>query len=420
MKLISARASRAPAPHQHREARAGHLASRARSRGCRARRRGPSAASARSRTRAARRARRTSTLSSALLPDRHARVRQVRQRQQQPRRAAARSRRAAISSCLICCAARLVGREQRRRVLALPLGARDLVAGGVLLALQALDLGISAAALGFERRELARASASGSSPRLRRRGADLVDVVAHEMRDRAWLDPIRALRLDGTATVDADRWSACACAVRKAVFPAAGLGTRFLPPPRRSPRKCCRSSTSRSSSTASRKRSRPASTTSSSSPAAARTRSRITSTSRSSSRRSSRRAASSEQLDEIRKISNLINFAVRAPGRAARPRPRRAGHARPGRRRTVRGHPRRRRDRRRAAGAEADDRRVRARCRARCSPSSACRATRSRATASSPPSRRSGHGVYRITRSGREAAARAKRRRTWRSSAATS
>ena len=52
-----------------------------------------------------------------------------------------------------------------------------------------------------------------------------------------------------------------------------------------------------------------------------------------------------ELLAEIRKISNMINFVVRPPGRAARPRPRGAGHARAGRRRAVRRHPGRRRDR---------------------------------------------------------------------------
>ncbi len=36
-----------------------------------------------------------------------------------------------------------------------------------------------------------------------------------------------------------------------------------------------------------------------------------------------------ELLAEIRKISNLINFSLRAPGRTARSRPRRARHARP-------------------------------------------------------------------------------------------
>ena len=95
----------------------------------------------------------------------------------------------------------------------------------------------------------------------------------------------------------------------KPCFPPPASAPGSFPPPRRSRRKCCRWSTSRSSSTASRRRSPPASTTSSSSPAAARTRSRITSTSRSSSRRFSKRAARREQLEEIRKISNMINFA---------------------------------------------------------------------------------------------------------------
>ena len=42
--------------------------------------------------------------------------------------------------------------------------------------------------------------------------------------------------------------------VRKAVFPAAGLGPVFCPPPKHSPKRCCPSSTSRSFSTASKRR----------------------------------------------------------------------------------------------------------------------------------------------------------------------
>ena len=44
--------------------------------------------------------------------------------------------------------------------------------------------------------------------------------------------------------------------IRKAVIPAAGLGTRFLPATKASRRRCCRSSTRRRSSTSSRRRSR--------------------------------------------------------------------------------------------------------------------------------------------------------------------
>ncbi len=65
-----------------------------------------------------------------------------------------------------------------------------------------------------------------------------------------------------------------------------------------------------------------------------------------------------ELLAEIRKISNLINFSYVRQGE-----PLGLGHAvlvtqESGRRRALRGHPRRRRDRRPSAGAEADDRRV--------------------------------------------------------------
>ena len=69
--------------------------------------------------------------------------------------------------------------------------------------------------------------------------------------------------------------------------------------------------------------------------------------------RAARRGPQDLEPDQLR---------VRAPGRAARPRPRGARHARARRRRALRGHPGRRRDRRDAAGAEADDRRLRARC----------------------------------------------------------
>ena len=71
--------------------------------------------------------------------------------------AAARPDRAATSSCLICCAARLVGVEDVRRVLALPLRARDLVARGVLLALQSFDLAESAGAGALRASRAARA-----------------------------------------------------------------------------------------------------------------------------------------------------------------------------------------------------------------------------------------------------------------------
>ena len=59
-------------------------------------------------------------------------------------------------------------------------------------------------------------------------------------------------------------------------------------------------------------------------------------------------------LDEIRNISNLDQRRLRPAGRAARARPRRARHARARRQRTLRRHSGRRRDRRGAAGARPD------------------------------------------------------------------
>ena len=96
---------------------------------------------------------------------------------------------------------------------------------------------------------------------------------------------------------------------------------------------------------------------------------------------------------------------LRAPGGAARPRPRRAGHARPRRRRAVRGDARRRRDRRGPAGADADDRRVRRGARARCWRS---RRSRARTSSSYGDHRRRGSPARRLPhpRHGREAAAR--------------
>ena len=85
--------------------------------------------------------------------DRHARVRQVRQRQQQ--------RRALLLDLIELdlelpdvLRARLAGGKERRRVQALPLGARDFVAGRVLLALEPSISGISRRRLRLERRQL--------------------------------------------------------------------------------------------------------------------------------------------------------------------------------------------------------------------------------------------------------------------------
>ena len=87
---------------------------------------------------------------------------------------------------------------------------------------------------------------------------------------------------------------------------------------------------------------------------------------------------------------------LRAPGRAARPRACRARHARAGRARAVRRHPGRRCDRCDAAGAAADDRRLRARWTAPCSRSSGCPREQVSSYGVIAPTESLGGGVYRI------------------------
>ena len=180
-----------------------------------------------------------------------------------------------------------------------------------------------------------------------------------------------------------------------------------FPRPRHSRKKCCRSSTSRSFSTASKRPSHPASRTSSSSPAAARTRSKIISTSTSSSKASSSSAARLDLLEEIRKISNMINVAYVRQGE-----PLGLGHAVLVTADLVGDEP--------FAVILADDVidakppalkqmiDVFERVGGPCSPSSAFPPTRSRTTASSTSTRRSslGKGIHARPRSRRKAAAR--------------
>ena len=73
-------------------------------------------------------------------------------------------------------------------VVPLPLGARDLVAGGVLLALQPLDLGDQPAAARFERRDLLQIGVRIEAA-VAQAGPDVVDVIAHE---RGIKHPIRS------------------------------------------------------------------------------------------------------------------------------------------------------------------------------------------------------------------------------------
>ena len=85
--------------------------------------------------------------------DGHARVRQVRQRQQQ-RRALVLGLIELDFELANLLPARLARGKERRRILALPLGARDFVAGGVLLALETFDLGNQPPPPRLERRQL--------------------------------------------------------------------------------------------------------------------------------------------------------------------------------------------------------------------------------------------------------------------------
>ena len=76
-------------------------------------------------------------------------------------------------------AALLVGFEDVRGVKALPLVARDLVAGGVLLALEAFDLRNQTLAVRLDRRQLVELG-TGIEPAREQALPDVVEVVADE------------------------------------------------------------------------------------------------------------------------------------------------------------------------------------------------------------------------------------------------
>ncbi len=82
----------------------------------------------------------------------------------------------------------LAGGKERGRVLTLPLGARDFVAGGVLLALEPLDLGNQPPPPRFERRQLLEIGVDIEAA-VAKRGADLLEVIAHECGVYHALDP---------------------------------------------------------------------------------------------------------------------------------------------------------------------------------------------------------------------------------------
>ncbi len=73
----------------------------------------------------------------------------------------------------------LAGGKERCRVLPLALGARDLVSGRILIALEALDFGDQPPAPGFERRQLLEIGV-GVEAAVAIRGAHLVEPIAQE------------------------------------------------------------------------------------------------------------------------------------------------------------------------------------------------------------------------------------------------
>ena len=308
MKLISARSSCRAGAHQHRKARPGDLRRALEVENAQRRSEIPVRASARSRTSAAhptcarrrcpRRSSRSGTLSCGMLGIVACR---------RPRCCSTAS--SSISSCLICCAALLVRLEDRPRVQALALGARHFVARRVLLALEA-----------FELRDRPAGAALRASPTARARSRNRRRAIAAAVRTISMLSRTKV----GSSIPSTLSYSECPHLSERPCFPPPDSAHVFFPPPRRSRKKCCRSSTSRRFNTASKKRSRRASSN------------LILVTGRGKNaiedhfdvsseleafleRRGKTRAARGDPQD-----LEPDQRRLRAPGRAARPRPRRA------------------------------------------------------------------------------------------------
>ena len=170
------------------------------------------------------------------LADRHRGVREVRQREQGG--FALMLDRVELDAellDLLCAAA--VRFLNRRRVVPLPLGARDLVARRVLLPLQSLELGNDAAPRRLERGDVLE-HLVGIEPAVAQAVADLLDVIANVGRIEHIVVISLNLRRRTRAHAATDRVTIpdVSAAVRKAVFPAAGLGTRFLPATKAQPK----------------------------------------------------------------------------------------------------------------------------------------------------------------------------------------
>ncbi len=152
--------------------------------------------------------------------DRHARVRQVRQPEQRTA-ALILDRGELVVEHLDLLRAFAVGVAHRGRVEPLARRTRDLVARRVLLTLEAFDLGNDPAPRRLERREVLERPVR-IDPTIAQTCTDEFGVFAHEDRVE-----------HGFAIV---RYDSGVATVRKAVFPAAGLGTRFLPATKAQPK----------------------------------------------------------------------------------------------------------------------------------------------------------------------------------------
>ena len=157
--------------------------------------------------------------------DRHAGVRKVRQRFEQHRALALRAVELDLE-LLDLLVARLARFVEMLSVLALALGARHLIAGRILFALESLDLRNQAAAMRFGSRQLLQFVGNVEAA-VRHARLHGLDVVA----DKVWVKH-RTARFGAPWTI----LMGMSASVRKAVFPAAGLGTRFLPATKAQPK----------------------------------------------------------------------------------------------------------------------------------------------------------------------------------------
>ena len=165
MKLISARASRAPAPHQHREPRAGDLRAALEVDDAERRAEIPMRLRRERERPAASPWRRTSTLSAALFPTGTLACGRFGNDEQATIPPLLRSTRARRSCSLICCARWRLASWIALMSSPSRFARADLVAGGVLLALQPLDLAAAAGGAPFRAWRASSSSALRSIPR---------------------------------------------------------------------------------------------------------------------------------------------------------------------------------------------------------------------------------------------------------------